>query len=79
MASAKVFNRSGEPILDDDGNPVYTFQHVGANKSLELIGKHIDVAAFSENINIKESAELSPWASIKVGVDKLPSRNEDDQ
>ena len=54
MASAKVFSRAGEAVVDDDGNPVYAFQHVGANKSLELIGKHISVNAFSEALKVPE-------------------------
>jgi len=57
MASVKVLDRSGESVLDDDGSPVYTFQHVGANKSLEIIGKHVDVQAFLEKTEVKNITE----------------------
>lgn len=39
-------------------------------KNLELIGKHIEVGAFSENLNIKAGDNLTPWGSIEAGVDK---------
>lgn len=71
MQSAKVTTRSGEPVLDDDGNPIYAFEHTGANKSLEIIGKHIDVQAFNENLSIKTGAETTPWGEVKASVDKL--------
>jgi hypothetical protein len=37
-----------EPVIDRDGAPTgeYKFEHAGANKALEIIGKHIDVQAF---------------------------------
>ena len=38
-------------------------------KNRELIGKHIDVAAFSENLNVKTDVHLSPWGEIKAGID----------
>ena len=71
MVSAKVFTAGGKPVTDDDGNPVYSFQHVGANKSLEIIGKHIDVQAFNENLSIKSGSEVTPWGEIKASVDNL--------
>jgi len=71
MISAKVFTAGGKPVIDDDGNPVYSFQHVGANKSLEIIGKHIDVQAFNENLSIKSGSEITPWGEIKASVDNL--------
>jgi len=44
------------PVTDADGNETgeYRFEHSGANKSLELIGKHL--AMFTERIdaNVKE-------------------------
>jgi len=38
------------PVLDHEGQPTgeYKFEHAGANKALELIGKHVDVNAFKE-------------------------------
>lgn len=42
----------GEPIFDKDGgfSGEWKFEHAGANKALEIIGKHIDVQAFSEKV-----------------------------
>ena len=41
----KVAERSleAEPVLDKEGNPIgeYTFNAAGANKALEMLGKHL--------------------------------------
>lgn len=39
-----------EPVLDKDGNETgqYKFDASGANRSLELLGKHVDVKAFDK-------------------------------
>lgn len=71
MVASKVTTRSGEPVKDDDGDPIYSFEHAGANKSLEIIGKHIDVQAFNENLSIKSGNEVTPWGEVKASVDKL--------
>jgi len=39
-------------------------------KNLELIGKHVEIGAFSENITIKNGEDLSPWSDVKASVDK---------
>jgi phage terminase small subunit len=39
-------------------------------KNRELIGKHVKVSAFSENLNIITGAEVTPWGDITAGVDK---------
>ena len=39
-------------------------------KNLELIGKHIDVQAFKERVGLDLNEDVTPWASIKSGVDK---------
>ena len=48
--AVKVHERcmQGEPVLDREGNETgeWKFEHAGANKSLEIIGKHVDVQAF---------------------------------
>lgn len=43
-----------EPVLDEEGNPVgeFKFEHSGAAKALEMIGKHVDVMAWDKTKNI---------------------------
>lgn len=43
-------DRKGRQIRDDDGNPLFVFNAAGAAKALELVGKHVDVQAFREQI-----------------------------
>ncbi len=50
MQTEPVLDRNGEHIKDEDGNSLYKFEHAGASKSLELIGKHIDIQAFKEKV-----------------------------
>ena len=40
-------------------------------KNLELIGKLVDVSAFSENLTIKTGSEVTPWGEVKASVDKI--------
>lgn len=40
-------------------------------KNLELIGKHVNVSAFSENLSIINPSDVTPWSSITAGVDEM--------
>lgn len=75
MQGSAVYDRSGERVFietpDGETAAAYTFEHTGANKSLEIIGKHIDVQAFNENLSIKTGPEVTPWGEVKASVDKL--------
>ena len=50
--AVKVHDRcmQAEPIIDKEGGSTgeYKFEHTGANKALEIIGKHVGVQAFLE-------------------------------
>lgn len=75
LKSAKrVFDRcmQDEPVMSG-GEPTgeYKFEQAGANKALDIIGKHIDVQAFNENLSIKTGSEITPWGEVKASVDKL--------
>jgi len=48
MQHEKVTDKQGEPVLDNDGCPIYKFEPNAANKSLEIIGKHVKVRAFEK-------------------------------
>lgn len=54
--AVKVHERcmQAEPIIDKEGGHTgeYKFEHSGANKALEIIGKHVDVQAFTENVKL---------------------------
>lgn len=54
---APILDREGENVKDEDGNNIYKFDAVGAKGSLELIGKHVDVAAFKERVEHSGSIE----------------------
>lgn len=66
-----------EITIKGRGTGEFKFEAAGANKSLEIIGKHIDVQAFNENLSIKTGGEVCPWGEIKASVDELPK--EDDE
>ncbi len=40
-----------KPVLDKDGNPIgeYRFDAVGANRALDLIGKHKSLASVEKS------------------------------
>jgi phage terminase small subunit len=45
-------DRKGEQVYDKDGNPLYVFNASGAAKALELVGKHVGVQAFREQVGL---------------------------
>lgn len=64
MQSSPVTDKKGFPVFimvaageDEDEErkivPAYTFDSSGAARSLEIIGKHVDVQAFNENFTHK--------------------------
>jgi len=55
MQHEKVTDKQGEPVLDNDGCPIYKFEPNAANKSLEIIGKHVKVRAFEKEERREES------------------------
>lgn len=71
--AVKVHERcmQAEPVIIG-GEPTgeYKFDSAGANKSLELVGKHVNVQAWKEKLEIEAAENMTPWGSIKAGVDE---------
>ena len=71
--AVKVHERcmQAEPVMSN-GEPTgeFKFEAAGANKSLELIGKHVDVQAFQDKIEIEANMSMTPWGELKGGVDE---------
>ena len=58
----RVYRRcmQDESVRDQDGEEIgqYKFEHSGANKALENIGKHVSVQAFKERIELDPSKDM---------------------
>lgn len=71
--AVKVHDRcmQAEPVMiGGEHTGDYKFEAAGANKALELIGKHIDVQAFSEKREIEIGGSITPWSNLKASVDE---------
>ena len=44
--------KTGKQQYDDDDNALFKFNAAAANRALELIGKHVDIGAFKERIEV---------------------------
>ena len=51
-------------VKDDDGRDVWEFDSNGANKALELIGKHVGVFEKDNNQKASKPADLELLTSI---------------
>lgn len=64
-SAKKVYDRcmQEEAVIDREGGPTgeYKFEHSGANKALEIIGKHIDVQAFLERKEVDVTVTHEQW------------------
>ena len=78
--AVKVHERcmQAEQVKDRDGAPIgeYKFEHSGANKALEIIGKHVDVRAFDgESSDDKESPVLNVTFEVREPVKDVKVTN----
>ena len=61
--------RTRQQMKDGDGNLLFTFNATAANRALELIGKHVDIGAFKERIEV--SSGMSLVDRINQGRDRV--------
>ena len=60
-------DRKGRQIRDDDGNPLFVFNAAGAAKALELIGKHVGVQAFRDQVGVG-NPDGTPLAPTRIEI-----------
>lgn len=53
MQRAPVTDRKGEQVTDEEGRAVWTFDAKGANRALELLGKHLGI--FTDKVRAEVS------------------------
>ena len=51
--------KSGKQVYDGDGNALFTFNAAAANRSLEIIGKHVEVAAFKDRVEVSGGQSMA--------------------
>ena len=62
MQRVPVLDRKGEQVTDEEGRAVWTFDAKGANRALELLGKHLGI--FTDKIRAEVSGpDGGPMAS----------------
>lgn len=61
--------KTRQQMRDHEGNPLFTFNAAVAARALELVGKHVEVGAFKERVEV--SGELSLVARLQAGRDRL--------
>ena len=44
--------KTRKQLRDDDGNALFAFNAAAANRALEIIGKHVEVAAFKDRLEV---------------------------
>jgi len=65
-----VTDRKGDQIYDGEGNPLFEFNAAGAAKGLELVGKHVNVQAFADKLDVTNSDGTLTRAPVYKMVDK---------
>ena len=65
---------TGKQLYDDDGNALFKFNAAAANRSLEIIGKHVDIGCFKERI---EHSGMDLAERLREGQRQAYQRNKD--
>ncbi len=50
--------RTRRQMKDGDGNLLFTFNAAAASRALELIGKHVDIGAWKDRLEVSDDAEI---------------------
>ncbi len=57
--------KTRKQLHDDDGNALFSFNAAAANRALELIGKHVEIGAWKDRVEV--SNEISLVERINAG------------
>ncbi len=60
--------KSRRQLKDDSGDLLFTFNAAAANRALELVGKHVDIGAFKDRLEV--SGGISLVERLQAGRDR---------
>ena len=61
--------KTRKQMYDDEGHALYIFNAAAANRALELIGKHTEIAAFKDRIEL--TSELAFGERLRRGRERV--------
>ena len=68
--------KTREQMKDEDGNLLFTFNAAAANRALELVGKHVDIGAFRDRLEVSGGITLAE--RIQAGRNRARMKRVDD-
>jgi phage terminase small subunit len=51
--------KTRKKVYDEEGNALFKFNAAGASRALELVGKHVEVAAFKDRVEYSSGTSLA--------------------
>ncbi len=60
--------KTRKQMKDEEGNLLFVFNAAAANRSLELVGKHVDIGAFKDRLEV--SGGISLVERLQAGRDR---------
>ena len=67
--------KTGKQMNDGDGNALFKFNAAAANRSLEIIGKHVDIGCFKDRVEHSNERDLAE--RLREGQRQAYQRNKD--
>ena len=65
--------KTRKQMKDEEGNLLFVFNAAAANRTLELIGKHVDIGAFKDRLEV--SGGLSLVERLQAGRARMNAKN----
>lgn len=66
-----VLRKGGVQATDEEGNAMFTFDSAGAARALEIVGKHVDIQAFRERLEMSGPGGAPIQTEAVIDVTKL--------
>jgi hypothetical protein len=68
-----------EQVYDDNGHDLFTFNAAAANRSLEIIGKHVEVAAFKDLLEVSGGQSMAERIRAAKEYSRRADQDQDEE
>lgn len=63
-------SKTGKPIVDEDGNPVYTRDTLAVLRILDQLAKHVDISAYNNKVDVTVHRDEELIEAIRRGKEQ---------